>query len=275
MGKTEFFSTQRHGGTEGVGMPISRTREFAPLPQNDGMDSPLRWRGGSEADGVGFSASPLLCGEINSFSESGGKIYLLYGDQLVFRLSHFIGAQTMLGGQPIAVIDGCNRFDVHYLARFARQRKINPNQFLRKVFVSRGFTCYQMESAVGGKLPGFLKRISSRTAFIFGLLDTFYDQQAPYREVRQILERLLIKFHEMKTDGISLLLTSMDWKVIPEERNQLFDKLKKNADKVFHLTLNEEGQPKLLLEQENIPVCSIGSVPSVPFVPPVLKNLSV
>jgi hypothetical protein len=187
---------------------------------------------------------------LSSFSRSEGKIYLLYGDQLVFRLSHYIGAKMMLGGELITVIDGCNRFDVHYLSRFAQQRKIDPNQFLRKVFVSRGFTCYQMESAVGGKLPAFLKRIGSRTVFIFGLLDTFYDQQAPYREVRQILERLLIKFHEMKTDGVSLLLTSMDWKVIPEERNRLFEQLKINADKVFHLTLNEEGQPKLFLESE-------------------------
>jgi len=82
---------------------------------------------------------------IRSFAEEPGKIYLLYGDPFVFNLSLRMAAQAMAHGSSIAVVDGCNRFDVHALTRFARERRIDPNKFLRHIYISRGFTCYQME----------------------------------------------------------------------------------------------------------------------------------
>jgi len=63
-----------------------------------------------------------------------------------------------------------------------------------------------MEQAIAHKLPAFLSTIHSNTALVFGLLDTFYDEQASLREVRQILQRLLGSFQEMKSKGVSLLL---------------------------------------------------------------------
>jgi hypothetical protein len=148
------------------------------------------------------------------------------------------------------VVDGCNRFDVHALSRFARARKIDPNKFLNRIFISRGFTCYQMEQAIAHKLPAFLADIHSNTALIFGLLDTFYDEQASLREVRQILQRLLGSFQEMKSKGISLLLVCLERNVAPAERNQLFATLKNGVDRVYKLDTNEHGRLQLLLESQ-------------------------
>ena len=117
-------------------------------------------------------------GMIRSFAEKPGKVFLLYGERSIFQLSLQMAAHAMAGGNSIAVVDGCNRFDVHALSRFARMRKIDPNKFLSRIFISRGFTCYQMEQAIAHKLPSFLSTIHSNTALIFGLLDTFYDEQA-------------------------------------------------------------------------------------------------
>jgi hypothetical protein len=102
-----------------------------------------------------------------------------------------MAAYAMTQGTSVAVVDGCNRFNVHLLARFARERRLDPDAFLHRIYVSRGFTWYQMEQAVVNRLPAFLRSIGSRTALVFGLLDTLYDDQAPLREVQQILRRLL------------------------------------------------------------------------------------
>lgn len=187
---------------------------------------------------------------LQAFTDRSGKIFLLYGSQYVFQLSLQMAAHAMMNGNPIAVVDGCNRFDVHTLSRFARARKIDPNRFLNRIFISRGFTCYQMEQAIAHKLPAFLTHIHSNTALVFGLLDTLYDEQASLREVQQILQRLLLSFQEMKSSGISLLLVCIERTVAPQERNQLFTTLKNGVDRVYKLNSSERGVPQLFLESQ-------------------------
>jgi len=185
---------------------------------------------------------------INTFAERGGKIVLLYGDSLTFRFSLMMAARAMKSGAMIAVVDGCNRFDVHLLATYARKHRIDPNAFLRRIVVSRGFTCYQIEAAIANRLEGVLSRIGSSTAMIFGILDTMYDEQAKLHEVQQILDRLLASLHRMKGENISVLLACTEWKVFPQERNRLFARLKAGSDHVYRFTMNEKNLPALYLE---------------------------
>lgn len=187
-----------------------------------------------------------------------GKLYLLYGAREIFHLSLFV-ASKILGqprrwphqrqGQhrPIAVVDGANQFDAYYLTRLLREQYGDPESFLNNIYVSRGFTCYQMEAAITQQLPQFLHRMKSKTAMIFGLLDTFYDEQAKFHEVRKSLQRILRKLHEMKKDGVSILIASLEMKVLPEERNQLFRMLKINADQLYRLEVGENHY-RLFLE---------------------------
>ena len=188
---------------------------------------------------------------------------------MIFRLSLIMAAQALTKGASIAVVDGCNRSDVHLIARYARERQIDPAVLLNRIFISRGFTCYQMEAAITSRLPVFLKQLRSKmarstmpattqawapkppTALIFGLLDTFYDEQAPLREVQQALRRVIASLQTLKAQGISILLTSMEWNVLPKERNQLLTTLKSGMDRVYRLTIHQDGKPHLLLEQQS------------------------
>jgi hypothetical protein len=187
---------------------------------------------------------------IRSFSEKPGKIYLLYGNPFVFSLSLQMAAQAMAHGSSIAVVDGCNRFDLHALTRFARERRIDPNKFLRRIYISRGFTCYQMEQAITDKLPAFLAKTGSRTAMIFGLLETFYDEQASLREVQQILGRVAERLQQMKSDGLSILIVCLERTVAPKERNLLFTRLKSSADRAYKLDVDAAGSLHVFLEAE-------------------------
>lgn len=184
----------------------------------------------------------------NFLAEPSGKIFMLYGDPVVFRFSLVLASRMLLHNVPIAVIDGCNRFDAHSIARYARERGVSSDAVLNRIFVSRGFTCYQMEAAVNDRLFPFIRSIGGHVALIFGLLDTFYDEQVHLREVRAILHRIVDRLHEMKSEGISLLLTSRLWNVAPQGRNALFTTLKTAADNIYRVDTNESMQPKLFLE---------------------------
>ena len=186
---------------------------------------------------------------VQSFVAPPGKVCMLYGDELIFQFSLRMAAFAMAKGMPIAVVDGCNRFNVHLLSRFARERRLDVDDFLHRIYISRGFTCYQMEQAVSSRLPVFLESIGSNIAMIFGLLDTFYDEQASFREVQQILRRLLGTLQDIKLGGVSVLLACTEWNVLPKERNQLFATLKTGMDTIYRLTVDQDHKPALFLEK--------------------------
>ncbi|HWP83358.1 MAG TPA: hypothetical protein VNN76_11960 [Bacteroidota bacterium] len=164
-----------------------------------------------------------------------GKLYLLYGDPLVFPLSMNIASYVLSKGMRLAVADGCNQFNPHAIIRFAQQRRLNADNLLKRIFVSRSFTCYQMEQTITNLLPSFLPTIDSTTAVVLGILDTLYDEQAPLREVRQILRRMLEILQKMKENGISILITAQERTVHPPERNALFAALKSGMDTIYRL----------------------------------------
>ena len=188
---------------------------------------------------------------VESFAAPSGKIYLLYGERTIFRFSMLMAAKLLSVGASIAVVDGCNSFNVHAITRYACEWGLPPYPMLDRIFVSRGFTCYQMEAAVTQKLPRFLNDIRSHTAMVFGLLDTFYDEQAPLRDVQQIIIRVLDALHTMKQRNISLLLTCEELRVLPKERDQLFNTLMSGMDKIYHLTLDANITPQLVLEHHH------------------------
>ncbi len=177
---------------------------------------------------------------------------MLHGDQAVFTLSLTMASAALAKGSTIAVVDGGNRFNVHLISRFAREHRIDPAQLLDRIFISRGFTCYQMEQALTRRLPAFLASKGSTMAMIFNPLETLYDEQAPLREVRQILRRILIALHEMKQRGISLLIASVDRTVWPEERNGLAQTLTSSVDRVYQLTQDEQQHYGLTMERHHL-----------------------
>ena len=187
-----------------------------------------------------------------------GKLYCLHGSSGVFRLSLYAAAHALLNGIPITLVDGTNRFDVYYIAEFARRvahqprnmRRLAPEQLLENIFVSRAFTCYQMEATLTERLPAFVKRNHSPIAIIFGLLDTFYDEQAPLFEVNAGVQRIVAALHRLKQENVSVLLASVDMKLESTERNGLFPKIASAMDRVFSVT-ESEGMMRILHEPSN------------------------
>jgi hypothetical protein len=151
---------------------------------------------------------------------------------------------------PVTLVDGTNRFDVYYLAEFARKhagmhpdgRRITPESLLDNIFVSRAFTCYQMEAVITERLPVFVRQRGSPVVIIFGLLDTFYDDQAPLFQVKAGLERILMALRRLRQDNVAVLLASLDVKLGSKERNGLFPHLMTVMDRVYRVVEDAGGQ---------------------------------
>lgn len=188
-----------------------------------------------------------------------GKLFCLHGDASVFRLSLYTASHALLRGVPIALVDGTNRFDVYYIAEFARKvtsqskRCVTPDQLLRQIYVARAFTCYQMEATITERLPAFLKRTGAPVAIVFGLLDTFYDEQAPLFEVQKSVQRIIVALQELKQANISVLLASKDMKLESKGRNALFPRVRAAMDHVFTVTgsdlLHEPQRHQIKMEE--------------------------
>ncbi len=180
-----------------------------------------------------------------------GKLYCLHGAGSVFRLSLSAAAHVLLGGVPITLVDGTNHFDVYYIAEFARRMAPSggpsPGELLNNIFISRAFTCYQMEAVIAERLLAFVLKKSSPVAIIFGLLDTFYDEQASLSDVRAGVRRIIGALHQLKQAKISVLLASLDVKPASKERGALFPQVCGAMDEVYAVT-EEEGRPRIARE---------------------------
>jgi hypothetical protein len=172
-----------------------------------------------------------------------GKLYCLHGTGGVFRISLAAAAHVLLSGMPVTLVDGTNRFDVYYLAEFARKhagvhpdgRTITPESLLDNIFISRAFTCYQMEAVITERLPVFVRQRGSPVVIIFGLLDTFYDDQAPLFQAKAGVERIMEALRLLRRDNVAVLLASLDVKLGSKERNGLFPRLMTAMDRVYRL----------------------------------------
>ena len=190
-----------------------------------------------------------------------GKLYCLHGSDDVFRLSLTAAAHVLLGGVPMTLVDGTNRFDVYYLAEFARrfasrqlrardQQRLEPEDLLRNIYIARAFTCYQMEATITERLSAFVRKKGSPVVIIFGLLDTFYDEQAPLFEVKASLRRIITALRHLKQEHISVLLASKDVRPASPERNALLPGLLATMDQVYRVE-EREGRPSIEQETGN------------------------
>jgi hypothetical protein len=184
-----------------------------------------------------------------------GKLYCLHGSSDVFRLSLSAAAHVLLNGVPMTLVDGTNRFDAYYIAEFARRVSsqpptrphVEPNDLLQNIFVSRAFTCYQMEATITERLLAFVQKKGSPVVIIFGLLDTFYDDQAPLFEVKASLQRIITALQHLKQEHVSVLLASMDMRPASPERNALLPRLLTAMDKIYRV---EDREGIVCIEDE-------------------------
>jgi hypothetical protein len=83
---------------------------------------------------------------------------LYYGCPEMPRLSHYFLPRVLLENKRILYLDGANQISPLLVARFARQRGLDPSIFNSLIRVSRAFTCFQLTELIR-RVPTFFETV--------------------------------------------------------------------------------------------------------------------
>ena len=111
-----------------------------------------------------------------------GQLSALAGPRGILRLYPWLVAPALLAGEGIFIADGGNSFNPYDFTEIAAYAGRPPGELLGRIQISRAFTCHQMRARVR-RLGGFARRARARVIVLPGLLESYYDEALPAREV--------------------------------------------------------------------------------------------
>jgi len=182
------------------------------------------------------------------FTAPPGKVGLLYGERKVYSLATLIAVEILIRDPAIVIIDAANRVDPYLFARLARMKHIDPYSFLDRTYVTRAYTCYQLDISITDGLFQFVCGVNARFVIVYGLIDLFDDDQVPVADVVDILRRVRETLRALMTKGISTLLVSSTPHFKLKEREHFFGHLTAMADVRYRLEQHNFDQHIILEE---------------------------
>ena len=163
-------------------------------------------------------------------------------------ISSFVAGWMAGRGRDVIVLDGANRFDPYRVSSFARSAFVSPERLLKGIRIARAFTCHQMTTLLGEKLPLLLEQTPRKPwVILLGPMTTFLDEDVLDKEAVSLFERALRKMEGMVLRGIPFLLFQPS---IPSgsKRGYLIKRLFRFSDLIWRMDLDDQG-PKLVLQK--------------------------
>ena len=169
------------------------------------------------------------------------RITLLWGARAPTRTLLAMLTLVAARGQRTRVFDGGNCFDGYFVARLARRLGPDAHTTLDQMRLSRAFTCFQ--------LVELLETSPAEPAplFVLNLLDTFYDESVPLREVERLLRTTVSHLKRLAAAG-PVIVSAQEPRSLVKDRWPLLDQLQAAADGAWLLRPPEEHpslQPRL------------------------------
>lgn len=155
---------------------------------------------------------------------------LYYGCPEMPRLSHYFLPTVLLEGKRILYLDGANQISPLLIARFARERGLDPSAFNCLVRVSRAFTCFQLTELIR-RVPRFLEIFDASVLIVTALPDLFFDEDVRDREARASFEHALEGLGKLAPLPLSIAVFS-DATSFKTRRREFLHRLCKQANEV-------------------------------------------
>src|SRR5467141_2389499 len=153
-----------------------------------------------------------------------------YGCPEMPRLSHYFLPRVLLAEKRILYLDGANQVSPLLIARFARERGLEPSAFNRLIRVSRAFTCFQLRELIR-RVPKFLETFDASVLIITALPDLFFDEDVREREARASFEHALEGLGKLAALPLSIAVFS-DATSFKTSRREFLHRLCKQANAV-------------------------------------------
>src|ERR1700686_1621659 len=172
---------------------------------------------------------------------------LYYGGPEMPRLSHYFLPRVLLEEKRILYLDGANKISPLLIARFARERGLEPSVFNTLIRVSRAFTCFQLTELIR-RVPTILGTFAADVLIVTALPDLFFDEDVRDREARASFEHALEGLQEIAPLPISIAICS-DATSFKTKRRDFFQKLCKQANEVVKVEARPDSELSFTCEK--------------------------
>lgn len=126
-----------------------------------------------------------------------GDFAVLYGSPSVISLTSLLCIRAQLPvqlgglGSNVVFIDGGNTFRLYKISRLAQLHRLNPEQVLERIFISRAFTAYQLTSLILDKLEETVKNCNAKLVLISDIAGLFLDNDVPNEEAQRVYSQIV------------------------------------------------------------------------------------
>src|SRR5436853_5280581 len=155
---------------------------------------------------------------------------LYYGCPEMARLSLYVLPRVLLAEKRILYLDGANQVSPLLIARFARQRGLEPSAFNRFIRVSRAFTCFQLTELIR-RVPKVLETFDANVLIVTAVPDLFFDEDVRDREARASFEHALEGLGKLAALPLSIAVFS-DATSFKTSRREFLLRLRKPANEI-------------------------------------------
>ena len=176
----------------------------------------------------------------NPWVLSDRTLTLFYGCPEMPRLSHYFLPRLLFAKKQILYLDGANQISPLLLARFARERGVDPSSVNSFIRVSRAFTCFQLTELVR-RVPKTLERFSADVLIVTALPDLYFDEDVRDREARASFEHALEGLRNVAPLSLSIAVFS-DATSFKTKRRDFFQRLRTQADHVVKVESTPENK---------------------------------
>lgn len=140
---------------------------------------------------------------------------------------------------PLHILDGGNCFNAYTVARALGGYTQDLQAALKRIWVARAFTCYQMHTLLEQT------KVVGASVLVLDLLDTFLDQSVALDERRRLLARSIAELRRLGRAAPLAVSTRLP-KPGQVEARPLLEMLERAADRVWWVGAEQPpAQPRL------------------------------
>jgi hypothetical protein len=165
---------------------------------------------------------------------------LFYGCPEMPRLSHYFLPRILVKEKRVLYLDGANQISPLLIARFARERGLEPSELNGFIRIARAFTCFQLTELIR-RVPKVLATFSAEVLIVTALPDLFFDEDVQDRPARASFEHALEGLRELAPLPLSIAVFS-DATSFKTKRRDFFKKLRNQADHVLKVEPGPENK---------------------------------
>jgi hypothetical protein len=129
---------------------------------------------------------------------------------------------TLAQRGQLKIIDGGNHFNAYRLAKAIRSQGVDPTPILRRVYISRFFTCHQLAAC--------LASVSMQTfpLIVLDFLATFQDENVSLYERKRLFSTCITSLKQVARNN-PILVT------VKANQAEFIESLLANSDQVFQM----------------------------------------